>query len=124
MSQNDIAPRESAAPVNSDGATDEFDADVDVAVVDGGASGMPAAFGSRSDGPGSRGPGCRQKQERALGQGRRRGAGAGFSAGGFLAAALRTGLATSTASGSPWARRVVSFHASACWTRSRVSCSW
>ena len=34
-------------------------------------------------------------------QGRRRGAGAGFSAGGLLAAALRTGLATSTASGSP-----------------------
>jgi hypothetical protein len=39
--------------------------------------------------------------ERPFAQGRRRGASVGFSAGGLLAAALRTGLATSTASGSP-----------------------
>ena len=52
---------------------------------------------------------------------RRRGAGAGLSAGGLFAAVRRTGLATSTASGSPWAHRVVSFHASAC-CASRLLC--
>lgn len=46
MSRSDIAPRESAAPVNSDGATDEFDAEVDVAVVGGGRSrGWPTSGG-------------------------------------------------------------------------------
>lgn len=47
-----------------------------------------------------------------------------LSAGGLLAAALRTGHASSPASGSPWVHGVVPFHASACWTRSIDSCSW
>ena len=56
---------------------------------------------------------------------RRRGAGAGLSAGGLLAAARRTGLATCRRIRLSMGTRSGGLvHASACWTRSSGSCSW
>jgi predicted oxidoreductase len=44
MGQSEAVPRESAAPVEVDWASPRFDAEADVAVVGGGASGLPAAL--------------------------------------------------------------------------------
>jgi hypothetical protein len=47
MSSNDVAARESAAPVTVDVGSAAFDVEVDVVVVGGGASGLPASLFSR-----------------------------------------------------------------------------